>query len=627
MRYSRGLGGGAGWTRVQLPDRRNVTIKGDRATRNNNPGNVEYGKFARRHGAIGTDGRFAVFGSRQAGIRAQSALLFGSKDYRNLTLGEAIASYAPDFENNTAAYAAAVSAATGIPLDTKMSDIPENMRESVVTAMHAVESGNAPTARVYDEDGTHIGTIDPRFANTPEFGAPTPYGPNDVLANAPLMRPDNAAYTGPSGRFTVDRAPSIASFGGIPTPGLSSGFLNNGLPSMQVATSRVPGRQFDSMPAASSNFGINHGAAGAVAGLPAHAVRSVSYGPDGNPRRSMSAFEALGFTSPAYAGDRLASAPRLGGGLMDPIGSLGPGVSPSYQPSRTLSGVSDVRPMPSGPVAPSMPSTVASTTSSISPSTLADAYSQYGATLDEVGVRLDGTPTRYTDPTVSVVNPNRVSTMPPQSVPTISPVPPTTAVAPVYSPPRTVAPMQESGFPAAPPAPSRPSIADVYAGAPGTAISNSGIEVSRAPGGFIDRYNPDFDVTTVETPQGYQASTFGRGRLNRTDQARSLLGAKSLSSRAMKNIGGTLLGGILGGAVAGPAGGVLGGFLGNQLARGNTFRGILGGILGDGFLGGDYPARPGGGVISNGPGLSMSEMRDISPGAARAVSKGKAGLY
>src|SRR5690348_15064897 len=118
LTYGSVIGGGPGYTVVDTPTGP-MTVVGDRATRNNNPGNIEAGAYADSQGAIGTDGRFAVFGSRMTGTRAQAGLVFG-KNYANLSLRQAIEKYAPSFENNSAAYAAAVAAAAGVSLDTKM---------------------------------------------------------------------------------------------------------------------------------------------------------------------------------------------------------------------------------------------------------------------------------------------------------------------------------------------------------------------------------------------------------------------------------------------------------------------------------------------------------------------------
>lgn len=62
---------------------------GSRSWRNNNPGNIEYGDFAKSMGAIGTDGRFAIFPDETTGWTAMETLLQG-KNYRNLTVDAAM---------------------------------------------------------------------------------------------------------------------------------------------------------------------------------------------------------------------------------------------------------------------------------------------------------------------------------------------------------------------------------------------------------------------------------------------------------------------------------------------------------------------------------------------------------
>ena len=86
---------------------------GSRSHRNNNPGNIEYGDFAKAHGATGSDGRFAIFPDYQTGRNAQENLLFESPGYRNLTLGQAIGKWAPAIENNVPAYLKTMEAALG----------------------------------------------------------------------------------------------------------------------------------------------------------------------------------------------------------------------------------------------------------------------------------------------------------------------------------------------------------------------------------------------------------------------------------------------------------------------------------------------------------------------------------
>lgn len=90
--------------------------EGSRPARNCNPGDIEYGKFALAHGAIGTDGRFAIFPDEATGFAAMRALLKGA--YLGLTVQQAIAKWAPSSENNDAAYVDHVCEWTGLTPET-----------------------------------------------------------------------------------------------------------------------------------------------------------------------------------------------------------------------------------------------------------------------------------------------------------------------------------------------------------------------------------------------------------------------------------------------------------------------------------------------------------------------------
>jgi uncharacterized protein (TIGR02594 family) len=84
-----------------------------RADRNNNPGNIKFGDFAKSMGATGADaGGFAIFPDRETGFKAAEGLL-GGKGYAGKTLGEIGARWAAGDPN----WARNVSKATGIPLD------------------------------------------------------------------------------------------------------------------------------------------------------------------------------------------------------------------------------------------------------------------------------------------------------------------------------------------------------------------------------------------------------------------------------------------------------------------------------------------------------------------------------
>ncbi len=112
---------------------------GSRSWRNNNPGNIEYGAFAREHGASGSDGRFAIFPDEAAGIRAQRALLFEHPNYRNSTIRQAISRWAPASENNTAAYAAGIAGGTGVTEHTQLSDLTPEQQERFLATMRRIE--------------------------------------------------------------------------------------------------------------------------------------------------------------------------------------------------------------------------------------------------------------------------------------------------------------------------------------------------------------------------------------------------------------------------------------------------------------------------------------------------------
>jgi hypothetical protein len=131
--------GGAGWTEVVNPSGETVRRTGARSWRNNNPGNIEYGTFAKSHGAIGSDGRFAVFPSYEAGRSAKESLLFESKGYAGKTIEEAINRYAPPSENDSGWYASSVAEAIGVDVNTPLSSLSQEQRMAMLDAMQVVE--------------------------------------------------------------------------------------------------------------------------------------------------------------------------------------------------------------------------------------------------------------------------------------------------------------------------------------------------------------------------------------------------------------------------------------------------------------------------------------------------------
>lgn len=125
---------------------------GSRSWRNNNPGNVEYGDYAKKFGAIGTDGRFAIFPTEEAGKKAKEHLIFESGGarqlstkgdygaglgYKDKTLSQMLTSYAPPEENPTAVYIKRVLSAVGA--EKRMGDYTEDERSVILEAMKKVE--------------------------------------------------------------------------------------------------------------------------------------------------------------------------------------------------------------------------------------------------------------------------------------------------------------------------------------------------------------------------------------------------------------------------------------------------------------------------------------------------------
>ncbi|MEY0016020.1 hypothetical protein AB7W42_14865 [Providencia rettgeri] len=114
---------------------------GSRAWRNHNEGNLEYGDYAKRHGAIGTDGRFAIFPNAETGRNAKRNLLFNTSSYKDLTLLDAIKRYAPKGENKPDQYYKAVKNAVGS--DKKMGEYSSSEQEIILEAFKRVEGWEA----------------------------------------------------------------------------------------------------------------------------------------------------------------------------------------------------------------------------------------------------------------------------------------------------------------------------------------------------------------------------------------------------------------------------------------------------------------------------------------------------
>lgn len=138
---------GSGFNVTKLSDGSTVKRTGARNWRNNNPGNIEYGDFARRHGAIGSDGRFAIFPTYEMGRAAKAALVFEGRNYRGLNLEQAISRYAPPSENDTRMYQNSVLAAVS-GVNKTMSSYTQDERMKILDAMERVEGFKAGKTEV-----------------------------------------------------------------------------------------------------------------------------------------------------------------------------------------------------------------------------------------------------------------------------------------------------------------------------------------------------------------------------------------------------------------------------------------------------------------------------------------------
>ncbi|RLV57971.1 hypothetical protein D5018_19700 [Parashewanella curva] len=107
---------------------------GSRSWRNNNPGNISHSDFTLRHGAIGHDGRFAIFRNPLDGFNAIKRLLNGGS-YRNLSIADAIARYSPAHENPTSAYVRFVSNDLGLPSHTILNTFSSRQMHQMANAI------------------------------------------------------------------------------------------------------------------------------------------------------------------------------------------------------------------------------------------------------------------------------------------------------------------------------------------------------------------------------------------------------------------------------------------------------------------------------------------------------------
>jgi hypothetical protein len=132
---------GSGATTVTYADGTTTTLTGPRPIRNNNPGNLEFGPFARSQGAVGSDGRYAVFPTPEIGQQAKINLLKTST-YQNLTLRDAFNRYAPPSENPN--YLRDLNNFTGFDLNRRLNSLADSEFNTLIGAVSKIEGFGAP---------------------------------------------------------------------------------------------------------------------------------------------------------------------------------------------------------------------------------------------------------------------------------------------------------------------------------------------------------------------------------------------------------------------------------------------------------------------------------------------------
>lgn len=173
-----------------------------RGARNNNPGNIEDGDFAKSlPGYAGSDGRFAIFRSPAEGAAAGKALLrsYGARGFD--TVNEIVGRWAPAKDgNDVKAYAARVAAQLHIDPNAKLNLKDPALVDHLAAAMFAVETPGGPWAT---PPGVQPGTpVYAAFAATREGFVSDPLnyvrgGPNrPAIANTPVLVPEGAFAEG-----------------------------------------------------------------------------------------------------------------------------------------------------------------------------------------------------------------------------------------------------------------------------------------------------------------------------------------------------------------------------------------------------------------------------------------------
>jgi hypothetical protein len=144
---------GPGKSVIYTDENGKKTIKkdGSPAWRNNNPGNIMKGSWARRNGAIGDVGKFAIFPDVETGRKAKKALIKGKYgEYESIR--KMIRVYAPKSDNNDPEkYADHIKEWAGLDVDSmKIKDLKPEEMEKLLDAMQRQEGFQKGTVEVIE---------------------------------------------------------------------------------------------------------------------------------------------------------------------------------------------------------------------------------------------------------------------------------------------------------------------------------------------------------------------------------------------------------------------------------------------------------------------------------------------
>jgi hypothetical protein len=137
-----------GFTIAEATDGKRYKLSGGTlAWRNNNPGNLKFGDFARNFGALGPGWEnHAIFPDIETGNIARQQLLFSDEGfYYNLSIKDAISKYAPIDDpnpiakNNPTEYAKFVANHTGVGVNTVLHTLNETQQNLLLNAMGKFE--------------------------------------------------------------------------------------------------------------------------------------------------------------------------------------------------------------------------------------------------------------------------------------------------------------------------------------------------------------------------------------------------------------------------------------------------------------------------------------------------------